>query len=77
MTLPPSSNAAGADARRAILPERWVQQLHGQPLRARKVLGWPQKCRLAHTFRWEYSYKNLKLAQLLGQRGVFLTFAAA
>jgi hypothetical protein len=23
---------------------------------------------------WEYSYKRLKLAQLLGQRGVFLTF---
>jgi hypothetical protein len=28
---------------------------------------------LAHAFLWEYSYKTLKLAQLLGQLGVFLT----
>jgi hypothetical protein len=26
-----------------------------------------------HAFRWEYSHKRLKLAQLLGQPGVFLT----
>jgi hypothetical protein len=28
---------------------------------------------LARAFRWEYSYQRLKLAQLLGQLGVFLT----
>jgi hypothetical protein len=32
---------------------------------------------LPHAFRWEYSYKRLQLAQLLGQLGVFLTFASA
>jgi hypothetical protein len=37
------------------------------------VLGWPNICKLAHAFRWEYSYKMLKLAQLLGQFGAFLT----
>jgi hypothetical protein len=44
--------------------------------RARKFLGWPKICKLAHAFRWEYSYKKLKLAQLLGQLGVFLTVHA-
>ena len=42
-------------------------------LRARKVLGWPKRRKLAHAFLWEYSYKRLKLAQLLGQLGVLLT----
>jgi hypothetical protein len=28
---------------------------------------------LAHVFPWEYIYKGLKLAQLPGQLGVFLT----
>jgi hypothetical protein len=28
---------------------------------------------LAYAFLWEHSYKRLKLAQLLGQLGVFLT----
>jgi hypothetical protein len=32
---------------------------------------------LTHTFLREYSYKRLKLAQLLGQRGVFLTCTIA
>ena len=31
-------------------------------------------CTLARAFLWEYSYKMLKLAQLLGQLGVFLTW---
>jgi hypothetical protein len=44
--------------------------------RARKVSGWPNRCKLAHAFLWEYSYKRLKLAQLLGQLGVFLTKAS-
>ena len=40
---------------------------------ASKVSGWPKRCKLARAFLWEYSYKRLKLAQLLGQLGVFLT----
>jgi hypothetical protein len=39
---------------------------------ARKMLGWSKTCRLAYALLWEYSYKRLKLAQLLGQLGVFL-----
>ena len=42
-------------------------------LEREKVLGWPRRCGLAHAFLWEHSCKKLKLAQLLGQRGVFLT----
>ena len=41
------------------------------------VFGEPKRCKLAHLFRWDYSYKRLKLAQLLSQLGVFLTAAAA
>ena len=41
------------------------------------MLGWPKRCKLAHAFLWEYSYKRLKLAQLLGQLGVFLAPGAA
>ena len=41
--------------------------------KARKLLGWPERRKLAHAFLWECSYKRLKLAQLLGQLGVFLT----
>jgi hypothetical protein len=37
------------------------------------VLGRPKRCKLAHALLWEYSYKRLKLAQLLGRHGVFLT----
>ena len=44
---------------------------------ARKVSGWPKICKLAHAFLWEYSYKRLKSAQLLGQLGAFLTLVAA
>ena len=40
---------------------------------AGSVLGWPKRCELARAFLWEYNYKWLKLAQLLGQLGVFLT----
>jgi hypothetical protein len=47
----------------------------GVPLRARTVLGWPKRRKLAHAFLWKYSYKRLKLAQLLAQLGVFLTWA--
>jgi hypothetical protein len=37
------------------------------------VLGWPKICQLAHAFLWECGDKGLKLAQHLGQLGVFLT----
>jgi hypothetical protein len=37
------------------------------------VSGRPRRCKLAHAFQWEYSNKRLKLAQLRGQLGVFLT----
>jgi hypothetical protein len=40
---------------------------------AREVLGWPRRFKLAHAFLRGYSDKKLKLAQLLGQLGVFLT----
>ena len=40
---------------------------------AKTVLGWPKGCKLAHASLWRYSYERLKLAQLLGQLGVFLT----
>jgi hypothetical protein len=39
----------------------------------RKMLGWPTRRKLVHAFLWEHSYKRLKLAQLLGQLGFFLT----
>ena len=37
---------------------------------ARRVSGRPKRCKLAHAFLREYSYKRLQLAQLLGQLGV-------
>ena len=42
-------------------------------VRARTVLGWPKRCKLARVFLWDYSYKGLELAQLLGRLGVSLT----
>ena len=39
---------------------------------ARKVLGWPKICKLAHAFQWEhFSYRRLKLAQILGRLASF------
>jgi hypothetical protein len=40
------------------------------------VLGGPRRRKLAHAFLWEYIYKRLKLAQLLGRHGVSLTLRA-
>jgi hypothetical protein len=40
------------------------------------MLGGPNS-KLAYAFLWEHSYKRLKLAQLLGQLGVFLTLVPA
>ena len=45
------------------------------PQGARKALGWPKRCKMAHAFSWECSYERLKLAQLLGRLSVFLTTA--
>jgi hypothetical protein len=42
-------------------------------LAARQVLGWPKRRKLARAFLWEYSFERLKLVQLLGQLGIFLT----
>ena len=50
------------------------QRLPPRVLPASKVLGWPKRYKLAHAFLWEYIYKRLKLAQLLGQLGDFLTW---
>ena len=36
-----------------------------------------QNMQVGHAFLWECSYKRLRLAQLLGQLGVFLTLAGA
>ena len=47
--------------------------LSAQNAGARKVLGWPKRCKLARAFLWEHRYRRLKLAQLLGRRGVSLT----
>jgi hypothetical protein len=37
-----------------------------------KVAGWPRIRKLARAFLWKYSYKRLKLVQILGQHGVLL-----
>jgi hypothetical protein len=37
------------------------------------VLDWPKICKLAQALLQEYSYKGLKLTQLLRQLGIFLT----
>ena len=42
-------------------------------LAARTLLGWPKRCKLAHALLWQYSYKRLELARLLGRHGGFLT----
>jgi hypothetical protein len=57
----------------AMQATRGGQSTGGSKTAARKVLGWPKRCKLVHAFMWEYGYKRLKFAQLLGQLGVFLT----
>jgi hypothetical protein len=64
------ARASGGHALRegvAILPARGIAAT-----KARKVLSWPRRYKLTHACRWEYNYKRLKLAQLLGQLGIFL-----
>ena len=63
--------------RRGHRPAPRVELLRAAAAAARTVLGRPQRRKLARAFRREHSYKWLKLAQLLGQLGVFLTLAAA
>jgi hypothetical protein len=43
---------------------------------ARELSGWPRRRKLGHALLREYSYERLKLAQLLGHHGAFLTCAA-
>ena len=42
---------------------------------ATKASGWPERCARVRAFLRECSYKRLRLAQLLGRHGVFLTGA--
>ena len=75
MALRPAANLAEVDA----VPFGPSAGLHSRPsAAARNVLGWlgwPRRCKLANAFVWEYSCKRLKLAQLVGQLGGFLTCA--
>ena len=41
-----------------------------------KVIRLAQNMELAHAFLWEHNYNRLKLVQLLGQLGGFLTVGA-
>jgi hypothetical protein len=45
-------------------------------LKSKKGVRLAQISKFAHALRWEYCYERLKLAQLLGQLGVFLTRGA-
>jgi hypothetical protein len=54
-----------------VLQHRHLAALcRAEATEARKVLGWPRRCRLARAFQWEHSDKELKLAQHSGQLGV-------
>jgi hypothetical protein len=49
---------------RVVVTQRAVLS---HPLIARKMLGLPKRCKLAHAFLvWEFSYKRLKLAPISG-----------
>ena len=53
----------------------WAQESLKHACGARTNMSdWPKRCRLARAFRWEYGHQRLKLAQLLGQRGVCLAW---
>ena len=45
--------------------------------RARNVLAWPKRRKLAHAFLREFSHKRLELAQLPGQLGALSTMPHA
>ena len=59
--------------RRRRLVKALPARLQGVRSQAREVLAWPKRSKLAHAFLWGYSDERLKLAQHLGQLGVFLT----
>jgi hypothetical protein len=59
---------------RVLRGDRLSSDVIEATLPARKVSGWPRRCKLAHAFQWECSDTRLKLAQLLGRHGVFLTW---
>jgi hypothetical protein len=67
-----SSLGGDRATRSAFREQRPSQRADSSPI-ARKVLGWPKRCKLAHAFLWEFSYKRLKLAQPLCQLAVFPT----
>jgi hypothetical protein len=72
----PPADPAAAAAGRAPPPRPRPRRHRPAPAVATKVLGWPKRCKSARAFLWEYSYKKLKLAQLLGQLDVFVVFLA-
>ena len=74
--LAADATARGRQAAATVCSSTFVPAPNSEHFDEKGVLGWPKRCKLARAFRWEYnSYKRLDLAQLLGQRGVFLTFA--
>jgi hypothetical protein len=42
------------DHARGLSEEPLGPLLSGEGLRARNVLGWPKRCKLAHAFLWKY-----------------------
>jgi hypothetical protein len=66
--------AVAAEAAEAAAPHPEAVAGAARALRAREVSGWPERCKLARAFLWECSDEMLELAQLLGRRGVFLTY---
>ena len=67
----PVDHQAGAEAADGAAGVE--RRADGGGLRAREAFGWPKRCKLARAFLRKQSYKRLKLAQLLGRLGVFLT----
>ena len=65
---PPAARRQPSRRRRAA-----AREVSGE----RKLLGWPKICKLARASLWEHSDKRLKLAQLLGQLGGFLTLGSS
>jgi hypothetical protein len=62
---------AGGAAREHCPPRRL--QPRGREVKRERCQIGPRRCQLAPASLWEYSVKRLKLAQFLGQLGVFLT----
>ena len=56
---------------RALPLEQGLVQPRERRAGARKLSGWPKRCKSARVFPWESSNKGLQPAQFLGQLGVF------